>query len=436
VDINGVLTPNLATEWKISDDLKTITFTLRKGVKFHDGSDFNASVVKWNFEQMMAAKIGVNFSFVTAVDAVDDYTLKVSLSQYNNTIINTLAGVNMLSKSSFDSKGKEWLRWNPVGTGPFKFVSFQRDVSIKFARNTSYWRPNMPYVDGIEMYFVADPVTMSAAFLAGDYDAIGADLSSVFYDLQQKGYPVVKCFSGCYCLAPDSKNQESPWSNLKVRLALDYGIDREALVKARGFGFWGTVYQFANPATPSFNQNIVNRTYNIDKAKSLLADAGYPNGFTTKIYADIASSDKDAVTAIQSYMAAIGIKAELNMLDFASYGNYRTKGWNNAVLAGMVGFFANMNQAQDSYWAKTATYYPSVNKTDDLQTLHLASLASKNYDPALYQKVTQYEYDNALFLPLWCGARGDAIKTFVKDSGFYSLSAWPGWKPHQIWLDK
>jgi peptide/nickel transport system substrate-binding protein len=436
VDLAGNLLPCLATGWTISDDLKTITFNIRKGVKFHDGSDLNASIVKWNIDQMIAAKVGVNYTFMTSVDVVDDYTLKISISQYNNSMLNTLASVYMVSKTTYDAKGKDYLRWNPVGTGPFKFVSFQRDVMIKYTKFENYWRPGQPYLDGVEEYYVSDPVTMSAAFLAGDYDAIGADLSSVFYDLQQKGYTILKSYAGAYCLAPDSKNADSPWSNLKVRQALDYAVDRAALVKARGFGYWSTVYQFANPDTPSYNKNLGDRAYDPAKAKQLLKDAGYPNGFSTKIYADIASTDKDAVTAIQAYMQAVGINAELNMLDFASYGNYRTKGWNNAVLAGMVGFFANPNQATDFYWAKTASYYPSLNKTDDLQNLHLASLASKNFDPALYQKVTQYEYDNTLCIPLWAGSRGDAVKPYVKDTGLYQMSTWAGWRPYNAWLDK
>jgi ABC-type transport system substrate-binding protein len=277
---------------------------------------------------------------------------------------------------------------------------------------------------------------MSAAFQAGDFQAFGGDLSSVYYDVQQKGYDVVKCYAGAYTLAPDSKNPTSPWSNLKVRQALDYAIDRDALVKARGFGYWATIYQFANPGTPAYITNLQNRTYSPAKAKQLLAEAGYVSGFKTKIYADIASSDRDAVTAIQAYMRQVGIDAELNILDFASYGNYRTRGWTNAVLAGMVGFDANLNTSMERYWVKTSPFYPSVEKTDELQNFFLASLGTPEFSPPAMQKVIQYLYDNALCLPLWAGSRGDVIKPNVEDTGFYSLQAWPGWKPADTWLAK
>jgi peptide/nickel transport system substrate-binding protein len=435
IDMNNVFTPMLATDWKIADDLKSITLTIRKGVKFHDGSDFNAAIAKWNIDQMIAAKTSVNFSYMTAVEALDDSTLKISLSKYNNTILNTLASVYMVSKTAFDAKGKEWMRWNPVGTGAFKFVSFQRDVVIKFAKNTTYWRPGMPYLDAIEMYWVPDATTMVTAYLAGDYDSIGGDLLNTFVD-QMKGSNFIRGYSGAFTLGPDGANADSPWSKLAVRQALTCAVDNAAIAKARGFGFWTPVNQFVNPDTTSYNKNLPAWSYNPAKAKQLLEVAGYPNGFSTKLLADTSSSDKDAVTAIQAYMNAVGIKTELNIIDFASYSNFRSKGWNNAVLAGMGGFFSNANQITDFYWAKTANYYPSSYKTDELQALHVASLNNKNFDPVIFQKVSSWEYDNVEMMPLWASARLEAARPYVQNTGFYQLTTWAGWRPYQTWLDK
>jgi peptide/nickel transport system substrate-binding protein len=439
-DMSNNFYPCLATDWQIAPDLKSITLTLRKGVKFQDGSDFNAEVAKWNMDMYIAAKLAP-YRRMSSVDVIDDYTIKINLSAYENTILNTLTSAYMVSKDAYDKLGVEGLRWNPIGTGPFKFVSFQRDAVIKFTRFDDYWRKDaqgnqMPYLDGVEMYFVTDPVTMAAAFEAGEFDAFGADAISTIYDQQQKGNPVLKMYSGAYTLTPDSKNADSPWNNLKVRQALDYAVDRDALVKARGFGFWTSIYQFANPGTPAYITDLANRTYDPDKAKQLLTEAGYPDGFQTSLYVDSASSDRDAVTAIQSYMEKVGIKTDLQILDFASYGNYRTKGWGNAVLGGMTGFFGNMNQAIGLYWSQDAMLYPSVDKTDELQNLYTASLTSKDYDAALIQKVIRYMYDNVLCVPLWAGARADAVKPYVHDTGFYSGQAWPTWKPYATWLDK
>jgi peptide/nickel transport system substrate-binding protein len=435
-DVNGNFNPMLATKWEVASDLKSVTITLRKGVKFHDGSDFNATVAKWNLDQMINAKVSVNYTNISSIDVVDDSTIRLNLSKYQNSVLNTLAATYMTSKAAFDAKGKDGTRWNPVGTGPFKFVSYQQDTSAKYARFDNYWQQGKPYLDGVEMYFVVEPQTMSMGFQGGQYDAFGGDLSSVHYELQQKGFPIVKVNAGAYCLVPDSKNTDSPLSKAQVRLAVDYAVDRNSIVKARGFGFWSPIYQFANPGTPSYITTLQERAYNVAKAKQLLADAGYPSGFKTSIFADAASSDRDAVTAIQANLKDVGIDAEVQMLNFTQYGNYRTTGWKNGMLAGMVGFDANLNNSIDRYFAQTSPMFPSIAKTDEMQSLHLASLAARDFSPTAMQKEILYMYDNALVLPLWAGARGDVIKPFVKDSGFYTQQTWPGWKPYQTWLDK
>ena len=435
-DVNGNFTPMLATKWDVAPDLKSVTLTLRKGVKFHDGSDFNAAVAKWNLDQMINAKVSVNYTNISSVDVIDDSTIRLNLTRYQNSLLNTLAACYIVSKAAFDAKGKDGTRWNPVGTGPFKFVSYQQDTVAKYTKFDNYWQTGKPYLDGVEMYFVVDQQTMSIGFQGGQYDAFGGDLSSIHYDMQQKGSPIIKVNAGAYCLVPDSKNADSPFAKLQVRQALDYAIDRDSITKARGFGFWSPVFQFANPGTPSYISNLQNRSYNVAKAKQLLSDAGYPSGFKTSIFADAASSDKDAVTAIQANLKDVGIDAEVNMLNFSGYGNYRTNGWKNGMLAGMVGFDANLNNSIDRYYAQTSPMFPSINKTDELQSLHLASLATKDFSPAAMQKVIQFLYDNALIAPLWAGARGDVVKPYVKDSGLYTQQTWVGWKPYQTWLDK
>jgi peptide/nickel transport system substrate-binding protein len=436
VDVNNNISPKLATSWEVSDDLKTVTIHLRQGVKFHDGSDFNADVAKWNFEQLMAAKVSYSIQGITSIDKIDDYTIRMNLSRYQNTFLGSISSYSMTSKAAFDAKGKEGVRWNPVGTGPFKFESFQRDVNIKFVKNKDYWQKGKPYLDAIEMAFVSDPMTMANSLQAGEFDAFGGDLTSIHYDLLQKGYNVEKYYAGAYCLLPDSKNTDSPWNNLKVRQALEYAVDRNSLVKTRGFGFWTAINQFAVPNTPSYIADLPTRSYDPAKAKQLLTEAGYPNGFKTKIIADVASTDRDAITAVQAYLKAVGIDAELNIIDNAGYGNYRSKGWNNGIMAGMVGWGSNISSSMDTYFSQNGTFFPSLIKSDEYQTLHLASLASKNYDPELAKKEVRYLSDNAIVAPLWAGSRGDIMQKYVKDTGMYTQSSWVWWDPANTWLNK
>jgi peptide/nickel transport system substrate-binding protein len=164
-DINGNYHPWLATGWKIDQAKNTITVSLRKGVKFHDGTDLNATVVKWCIEQAMAAKQLINF---LSVDVIDDYTFRVNLKQYQNNVLSSLAGspTYPVSPLTFEKKGKEFAMWNPVGTGPFKFVSYERGSKLTFTKWEGYWQKGKPYLDGIEYLFIRDEMTQQAAMRA------------------------------------------------------------------------------------------------------------------------------------------------------------------------------------------------------------------------------------------------------------------------------
>jgi len=434
-DLSGNFSPKLATDWNVASDLKSVTLKIRQGVKFHDGSDLTGEVVKWNFDQLLNAKLGPYREW-ESIDLIDDYTIKINVKTYENTILNTLASAFILSKKAFDEKGKEWCRWNPTGTGPFKFVSFERDVGVKYTKFEDYWQKGKPYVDAIEFHTIADPMTRSAAFLAGDADAVGGDLTKIEYDLVQKGYKVDKVEAGAVCMVPDSKNPDSPFFNIKVREAIDHAIDAAAIVKARGFGWYRVVDQFCAPGHSAYDNSLPGRKYNPEKARQLLAEAGYPNGFKTKIIADSASTDKEAVTAIQGYLSKVGIEAKLDYIDIRTYISYRTGGWNNALLTGAYGFDANLNNSFERYWSQDSAHCPSMLKTDEFQKLFLDSKHSKEFNPEKMKKAVKYLYDNALVLPLYTITRGHVLKPYVNDTGFYSKQTWPGWEPANVWLDK
>lgn len=440
LDNKGVIKAKLATKWDVSSDLKTITLTLRQGVKFHDGSDWNATVAKWNMDQLIAAKLS-DYINISSVDIVDNYTVKLNVSNYTNTILATLASSRMVSQQAYISHGAnqaaiDWMKANPVGTGPFKFVSFTPNVSLKGARFDGYWQPGKPYLDTIEEDWITDVMTRSAALESGDVDMIGGDLSSVEYGLQQKGYQVIKGYLGPFCLVPDSKNTDSPFSKLQVRQALDYAIDRDTICKALGYGFWIPTYEFGIPGTPSYVNIATPRSYNVDTAKQLLTAAGYPNGLKTSLIASPTNTNKDVLTAIQGTFAKAGITLDLNMMDFAATNVYAQKGWNNALLALGKSVDSNMAYALISNWAQSAPWYVSVDKTSDLQKLIDACAASRDFDPALAQKVLQYMYDTAMINPVYVLTRGQVAQKYVMDTGLYSLHNWPWWTPGNIWLNK
>jgi len=411
VSFDGTVTPLLAESYDISTDLKSATFHIRKGIKFHDGTTFDGAAAKWNLDQYIAAKM----SFAqtpTTVDLVDDYTIRFNITQYGNAFLNNLANCPMVSPTAFNAKGKEGLRWSPVGTGPFKFVSFTRDVSIKYTKFEDYWQKGKPYVDSMDMVFIVDKMTQTAAFQAQEIDALWGDLGKIQYDLQQAGFEIVANNSGIVCLSGDSANKDSPFANLKVRQAVDYAIDRDALAKSRGYGFQVPVFQYAYPNTPYYIKDLETRPYNPEKAKQLLAEAGYPNGFKTTITCDTSALDKDAMVAVQGYLSKVGITADLGWGDPAVYLKARTGGW-NGLLAGVAGIDANMHNAFQRSFLQSAANYKSMLKTDEFEALYNTSLSTRAIETAQVQGLIKYFFDNAQMIPAGIPIRALMIRAIT-----------------------
>jgi len=343
----------------------------------------------------------------------------------------------MGSKAAFGAKGgKEGLRWNPVGTGPFKFDKYIPDTSITCSRFEDYWQEGKPYLDKVVVTWVPDPMTASASLQAGEADAMVGNSPQIFDELKQKQFTIISGFTGAITLIPDSKNANSPLANIKVRQAIDYAINRDALVKAKGYGMWATTYQFAAPNSSAYISNLAPRAYDPDKAKQLLAEAGYASGLTITLFGDSSTTDKDTTVAIQGYLSAVGITAELAWLDYPGFVQYVMMGWENGMLVCANGFAPNMNSASNMVWAQSAMFFPSVAKTGDLQKLLDASTASKDYDPALVQKYIQYMYDNTMFNPVYCIIRGVATTANVRDTGFLKGYGPSTWDPGSAWISK
>ena len=171
---DGKYKPGLALSWDTSKDGKTITFKLRQGVTFHDGTPFNAQAVKSNLDNLIPPKATI-LTGITSVDVVDDYTVKLNLSSYNNLILYHFAAnpaTYMYSPEALKKNGADWATTHPVGTGPFMLKDYQPNISLTLVKNPNYWQKGLPYLDGIEMTMVPDPMTQMLTFKAGQANAI------------------------------------------------------------------------------------------------------------------------------------------------------------------------------------------------------------------------------------------------------------------------
>jgi len=429
VDMKGNIIPKLAVSWDIPADGKSMIIGLRKGVKFHDGSDFNAEVAKWNLDLQIAAKKTTDW---TSVDIIDNYTIRINVPSYKNTLLTNLATGNtqMVSKAYVDKNGIEAARWHPVGTGPFMFDSYVRDSTLTYKRNPNYWQPGKPYLDGVRFVVLLEATTRKLAFQKGDIHEIAVEGIDA-QELQKAGYDMYTEAGGTFTLIPDSKNNNSPWSNINVRLAASYSLNREALSSALGFGFTKPAYQlypsFAQAAIP----DLVKHVYNPDKAKQLLKDGGYPVGFKTTQWVFSRVVPDDYATAINAQLRDVGINISTEPTTAAKYDDIRYAGWNNGLM--------NHSLLNYSNYAGFGTFFgqlqfPSVKLPNGYAEGANAMVLTKEPQPALIQALMRLIYDDVMVIPYMEQTKVAFLNKGVHNPGkiTYSLT---NMDVNDAWLD-
>ena len=334
---DGEFKPELAKSWEIDTTAKTLTFQLQEGVTFHDGTPFNAEAVRANVQLLIDSQRLANGQYVDSIEVVDEYTFRYNLNAlFTPQMMLHSYGYNLLtmfSPTALEENGKEWAVSHYVSTGPFKFESFERDVSLKMVRYDDYWRgAPYPYLDGIEIIFVADVTIASTKFQAGEGDAVSGLTLKEAVDLENRGYKAIPQIGGFYSdLIPDTKSEDSIFKDPKVREAIEYAIDRDGLAAALGYGKSVAVKSLGPEGTQGYDPNFQIREYNPQKARDLLADAGYPEGFKTTIYQLQGATDQ--TEAIQTFLADVNIEAEIQVEDAGKFfGRIYGEGWAGGML--------------------------------------------------------------------------------------------------------
>jgi peptide/nickel transport system substrate-binding protein len=389
-DENGSPIPLLATGWKVDVKSKTITINLRKGVKFHDGSNFDAAICKWNLDKFREGK-RTELSHVESVDVVDDYTVRLDLAGFDNVIVSHLAhdAGRMISKTAFDKNGQAWCEKNPVGTGPFQFVSWQKDVGIKWKRFDGYW-DGKPYLDGVEMLKASDPVAEVMMFKSGAKHMTVLEPKDAATLEKDPNFAIVIPPEGQVAsLGGNSKDPKSPFADIRVRQAISYAIDTKALATSFGYGYYKAMNQWAGPSSWANNPAVKGYPYNPTKAKQLLTAAGFPNGFkTTMHFYNLSPVIMDEMTVVQRQLKDVGIDATLDgvqrprFAEMASLG----KGWEGMIR--MQAFSRPDTLAQIMGFAsKGANEFSEVIRPAEI--LDLFEKASAAPDLATKKKLTQ-----------------------------------------------
>jgi len=361
---NGEFKPELAKSWEFDEAAKTLTFHLQEGVTFHDGAPFNAEAVRWNVQLLIDNNRLANGQFVDSIEVVDEYTFRYHLNEWMSPPIMLHSyGYNLMtmySPTAFETNGKDWCISHFVSTGPFKFDSYTRDVSLRIVRYDNYWRgPEYPYLDAIEWTFVADVTIAATKLKAGEADAWSGPPLKETNDLINLGFVAYSLPNMYSDLVIDNKT-EGPFKNLKVREAVEYAIDREGLAAAFGYGMLKPVNQVGPVGSAGYNPDFKERNYNPDMARSLLADAGYPNGFNTTILT--LQTSQDVAAALQAMLGQVGIHVTVDVADSGRYmGSLYGPGWGGGLLLFSVPVDPIFAQGWFVHFGPRAIFpYPSV----------------------------------------------------------------------------
>jgi peptide/nickel transport system substrate-binding protein len=438
ITADGKFAPWLANSWDLAPDNKSMTLKLRQDVKFHDGTPFNAEAVKWNIGKYQEKK---NLPWIKSVDIIDDYTVRVNVDKWmNQNLISFNNATYFISPTAFDKNGIDWVRLHPIGTGPFIFDSFVPGVSIKGVKNPNYWRPGEPYLDSFEIKYVADIIAREAALQSGQGNVMMLEFGKQTYDMQQLGFNVVVRPEVNFCLFPSSANAGSPWANQKVREAAEYAIDRETIAKQLGYGQWQAPYQVVARNNAAYDPNFVGRKYDPEKAKQLLAEAGYANGFDTTLYPSPSGINKDVDAAVQSDLNKVGIRTSVEFMDSSKFFNFMMNSatWEGLLIQG-VPQNANMNYTLYNFFSGQLSYYfVSTALSPELKAATLESVNSSTMNVDLMRKVIKQVFDDCTLIPLYEGGRGYAMdsKLDLRDHGFTTRDSNFYYNPESMWINK
>lgn len=435
---DGTLVPKLALTYKTDPEEPSIFFTFRQGVKFHDGTDFNARAVKWNFDMLRKDGVFVGQRYWKSVDVIDDYSLKITLTMWRSSMMPLFAAnmVFLISPTAYEKNGIDWIRWNMVGTGPFTQAEFRRDVSLKGVKNNNYWNTGKPYINSVDYLFVADEMTRVALFKSGEADVLNTNrVGRVAAEFQALGHRIVTQPATTSILMPDSANPDSAWSDIKVRQAAEYAIDKEAIAKTFGFGFSRAAYQLPNEKSQAYVPTIEPRKYDAARAKQLLTEAGYPNGFKTRIIAR-STENRDIIVALQAYLGKIGIQVDLEFVEPARFTEYTGGTWKNALLYTTMGQSANYNQMMGNVFAHPRSQYKSNASPANWEFLYNRTMTSPDANPSDQQACVQALYEHVTIIPINWEADMWVVNDKLMDSGIGTRGNGLYWNPEYAWWNK
>ncbi len=320
IDKTGAVKPALASSWTVSEDQKTYTFNLQKNVSFHDGAAFDADDVIFSLDRARG-KDSVNaqkvlFKPIQSVSKKDAHTVVVTLVQPTGGFLFNLGWGDAII---VDQASAEKNKRNPIGTGPFKFSKWIKGDRVVMVRNDGYWGTPAK-LKTATIKFIPDPAAAVSAIMAGDIDGFAnfpAPESLSQFESDPRFKVVIGSTEGETILS--TNNQKGPFKNLKVRQAIAHALDRKAIIDGAMFGYGTPIGTHFAPHHPAYVDLISTHPYDLKKAKQLLAQAGYPDGFKGSIKLPPPAYARRGGEIVASQLRKIGIDLEIIPVEWAQW---------------------------------------------------------------------------------------------------------------------
>lgn len=404
-DATGAVQPAVASDYTISDDSKTYTFTIRKGIKFHNGNEVTAEDVKFSLEK--AKTVGTADALVN-IDQIttDGDKVTIQLLEPDNDLLPFLTA----SFSAIIPNGYEDSATTPIGTGPFKFVSYEIQQNLVLEKFTDYWNADKVYLDKVTFKLFADADAAYLELLAGTIDIYPAVETNHYDELKDK-YNIVLGYRNMVQLLALNNNVE-PFNNAKVRKALNLAIDKDQIVEVLSNGYGTKIGSSVIPGFTKYYDETLADAYqvNIDEAKKLLNEAGYENGFEFTIRAPgNYAFHVQTAELIASQLEQIGVTAKIEQVEWGVWIDdvYTNRNY-EATIIGLTGELSPRD-----WLGRYASTSPK----------NFINFSDPKYDE-VYQKATK-EIDDAASVSYYKELQkilsDDAASVFIQDTKFLNV---------------
>ena len=430
----GNPTPSLAESWSAGEDGLSYEFTLRKDAKFHNGEPVTADDVKFSFERYRGAAHGLLKERVAAVETPDPqhvvFKLKTPWPDFI-TFYTVASGAGWVVPRKYVEKvGEDGFKKAPIGAGPYRFVSFTPGIELVLEAFEGYWR-KAPAIKRLVFRVIPDPSTRLVALKRGEADVAFSMVGELAEELRRTpGFTLKPVYPSTHWLSfPDQWEPKSPWHDRRVRLAANHAIDQPAIDQARTGGL-SRITGSIIASTMDFYWPPAAHAFDPSRARKLLAEAGYPNGFDAgEYYCDMTSVD--AAEAVMGYLQAVGVRAKLRPLERAAFN----KSLADKKLRNLVQIIAttsgNAATRLEAYVASGGLFTDgSAPDLDGLLREQAAELDRARREATL-RRVQQLVHERAMFAPLYDLAFVNGVGRRVEESGLGLIAGYAFSAPYE-----